>query len=258
MTRLNWKRIARTIAFWRSLRGESVLLPSSQPWSFEAGKAILSLSPHSDDDVIGWGGWLHLNHLQGNTIVSVCLTDGSGGGGALYPDRDALIRLRKEEFRKAAQIIGTDDVLFWDEPDGHLQPNRDLVERLRSLINTFRPDIVILPSFLDAHSDHQATGELLARSLDVKTDKDITCLQGEIWTPLPCWNTYVIVDPVLEMKRRAIQAFETQVRQADFLEAALGLARYRSVFAQAKGRYIECFLAMPCEEYVKIWKLLKP
>jgi LmbE family N-acetylglucosaminyl deacetylase len=257
MIRLNCKRIARAFAFWRVLKGQSLSLPSFRPWQMEPGKTILSLSPHSDDDVIGWGGWLHRNALQGNTIISVCLTDGSGGGGALYTDRETLIRLRKEEFRRAAQLIGTTEVLFWDEPDGQLRPNRDLVKRLGSLINTVCPDIVVLPSFLDAHSDHQATGELLARTLSHKTDRDIMCLQGEIWTPLPYCNAHVVIDPVLEIKERAILTFKTQVCQADFLGAALGLARYRAVFAQVEGRYIECFLATRCDEYVKTWKLLK-
>ena len=257
MLRLDRKQLRRILNFWKEQATCFALLPSSRLWSFEPGKTILSLSPHSDDDVIGWGGWLHLNHLQGNTIVSVCLTDGSGGGGTLYPDKEELIRLRREEFRKAAQLIGTSEVLFWDEPDGQLKPNRNLVNRLQALMDRVGPDIVVLPSFLDAHPDHQATGELLASSLDVKTDRDIICLQGEIWTPLPFFNVHSLIDPVLELKQRAIRSFSTQLCQADFLEAAIGLARYRAVFARAQGRHIECFLATPFDEYVKLWKLLK-
>jgi len=257
MLQLGWKHLRRILEFWKGQATCFPLLHSSQSWSFEPGKTILSLSPHSDDDVIGWGGWLHMNHLEGNRIVSVCLTDGGGGGGTLYPDREELVRHRKQEFRKAAQLIGTTEVLFWDEPDGQLKPSRNLVNRLRALIDKVGPDIIVLPSFLDAHWDHQATGELLARALCGKSYGSVICFQGEIWTPLPFFNVHTVIDPVLELKRRAIQSFSTQLRQADFLEAAIGLARYRAVFAHAEGRHVECFLAAPSDEYVKLWNLLK-
>jgi len=254
MLQLGWKHLRRILKFWKGQATCFPLLHSSQSWSFEPGKTILSLSPHSDDDVIGWGGWLHMNHLEGNRIVSLCLTDGGGGGGRLYPDREELVQVRKQEFRKAAQIIGTDDVLFWDEPDGQLNPNRNLVNRLRGLIDRVCPDIVILPSVLDDHPDHQATGELLAKTLSRETDKDIVCLQGEIWTPLPVWNRFVSIDAVVEVKNRAIQAFETQLKQADLLDASVGLARYRAVFAQQGNQYSECFLGTSSKEYIDLYK----
>ena len=219
-------------------------------WVFKKNTKILSLSPHSDDDVIGWGGWLHTNCIHGNSVVSVCLTDGSKGGGKIYTDRLTLARLREKEAERAAEIIGISEILFWGEPDGELKSSNFLVDKLCHLIADYQPDVVVLPSFLDAHPDHQATAEILAGSLRVYPQKNLICLQGEIWTPLPYWNHYVSIDSVLQVKMQAIKLFETQVTQANFLEASLGLSRYRSVFAQSKGRFIECFLATNAKRYV--------
>ena len=197
-----------------------------------------------------------MNYLQGNSVISVCLTDGSAGGGRMYTDRQELARLRKREAKNASEILGVSEIFFWDEPDGKLKPNKALLKKLHTLILDYQPNIIVLPSFLDDHPDHQATAELLAQCLHTHPQKDLLCLQGEIWTPLPYWNNYVSIDSVLRVKKQAIEIFETQIRQANFLEASLGLSRYRSVFAQHDSQFIECFLVMKSLEYVDLWNAI--
>ena len=225
-------------------------------WKFQKGSKILSLSPHPDDDAIGWGGWLHKNALYGNSVISVCITDGSAGGGTLYSNKQELVRLRKEETCRAAGILGITKLFFWDQPDAELKPNKALINRLHNLILDYRPDIVVLPSFLDDHPDHQTTSEILAKCLHAYPQRNLLCLQGEIWTPLPYWNSFVSIDSVLEVKKQAIKVFETQMKQANLLAASLALARYRGVFAQHCDQYNECFLVMNAIEYVELWKLM--
>lgn len=249
------RNIIRSHPWWRRLTA----LPADErrAWDFRKHQRILSLSPHPDDDVIGWGGWMHRNHLEGNSVTSVCLTDGSAGGGTLYEDERQLVQMRKSEAEAAARLLGISGILFWDEPDGKLKPSMPLLERLHLFMKDYKPHLIVVPSFLDDHPDHHATADLLARHLLRHPRRGLACLQGEIWTPLPHWNTYVSIDSVLNVKRRAIEAFSTQLSQADFVEAFLGLARYRGVTTISGSRFVECFLATTAEDYIRMWRAMR-
>ncbi len=201
------------------------------------GSRILVLAPHPDDDVMGCGGVVHKHHLAGDSIVAVYLTDGRKGGSGEEPE-DQVARLRQEEARKAADILGIDRLVFLDNEDETLSHAPETVQRLAAVLEEARPDVVYVPFLLDGHPDHRAANEILAGAM--KTYRDFTIYGYEIWTLLVP-NCSVDISDVLEVKKSALEQFETQTSRFDLVDAFVGLARYRAVMHFHAVTHVECF-----------------
>src|SRR5205807_1547507 len=91
---------------------------------------VLVISPHPDDEAIGCGGTLRQHVLQGDTVRVVFLTSGENGGHGMPPEETG--RIREEEARAAAEILGISEVEFWREPDGAVRVTSRLTDRLRA------------------------------------------------------------------------------------------------------------------------------
>ena len=75
---------------------------------------VLVVAPHMDDEVIGPGGTLRRHVEAGAAVTVVFLTDGRLGG---YDD-GTLLQRRKEESRRAAELLGFGELIFLDAPTG--------------------------------------------------------------------------------------------------------------------------------------------
>jgi len=103
---------------------------------------------------------------QGSVAWLVCLTSGEAGGEDPDADPLALARTREEEQRRAAAIVGYEEVHFLHQPDGALANDLAVREQLVRLIRAFRPDAVVCQDptvvFHDSrfvnHTDHRAAG----------------------------------------------------------------------------------------------------
>jgi N-acetylglucosamine malate deacetylase 1 len=203
---------------------------------------VLVISPHIDDDVIGCGGVLQQHAMAGATITSVYLRDGG-------PTREA-------EAREAGKLIGVNDLIFlrWGS-----QPQTELLRRsrpgtnaefdiqestiagLREIVEQARPDVVYAPFFLDPHPDHAAAARLLGavmeRGANIKA-----CYLYEVWSPLVP-NALVNITDQAETKRRAINAYHSQVETINMSEGILGLNAYRAEMNRIRG-HAEAFLLL--------------
>lgn len=116
------------------------------PFGEWAGKTILVISPHPDDDIIGAGGGLALLSGRKNRLVVVYLSAGEKGtfDSSLTPDEVRTIR--KREAAAAYRTLGFPDAeLVWlDYPDGELDfaPQLEIRRKLVSLIRRRRPDVI--------------------------------------------------------------------------------------------------------------------
>jgi LmbE family N-acetylglucosaminyl deacetylase len=96
----------------------------------------------------------------------VCCTSGDQGGEDADLDPLELAATREEEQRRAAAVVGYDDVRFLHQPDGALANELPLRELLVREIREFRPDAVFAhdPEVLFYrgagvnHTDHRAAG----------------------------------------------------------------------------------------------------
>jgi LmbE family N-acetylglucosaminyl deacetylase len=224
----------------------------------ERGK-IAVLAPHMDDEVLGCGGTI-ARHVQAGADVSVIfLTDGRYGSAAnaalTGPERGRrqreLIHIRKLEARRAGDILGIGNIAFLDAEDGRLATDLLAAKRLRTILELERPDIVYLPFFLDTHVDHCAASELLIASV-AGTRQDFECRCYEVWTPLfP--NMVVAIDTTIELKKRALTCYESQLADMDYFHTGIGLNAYRSSAIGCKaGRFVEAFFSLPLADYRRL------
>jgi N-acetylglucosamine malate deacetylase 1 len=216
------------------------------------GKRILAISPHSDDESIGAGGLL-LAHRECAEIHIVVLTDGAAYGSTLGAENDVelarrrLVETRKQELLKTAQVLNAKSVEFLSFPDRGLGLSEEAVVKLRSVLESVRPDVVILPWFLDNHPDHKAANQLFAQACD---RKGMLVLGYEIWA-MSDPNAYFEITEQLEDKVSLVKNYESQLKDADYVTFAEGLARVRGyqLIRKTGRRAAEAFVALPAEDY---------
>jgi LmbE family N-acetylglucosaminyl deacetylase len=125
-----------------------------------AGRTILALFAHPDDESLACGGTLARISDAGARVVLYCASRGEAGSTAdpaLVPDGD-LGRVRTRELQDAAATLGIGELLIGDHPDGSLRwtPTMRLRQDIALTVQRHRPDAVITfdEDGLYWHPDH--------------------------------------------------------------------------------------------------------
>ncbi len=120
---------------------------------------ILVFSPHPDDESIALGGYIYSASQNGATVRIILVTDGNKQG---------LKEKRCSEFCKAAALLGisTEQLVFWDYPDGQARSFTDeLTLQAEQEIDSFGPTLILYPHPADRHRDHSIIGGIVERQL---------------------------------------------------------------------------------------------
>jgi len=230
-----------------------------------AVRSVLVLAPHPDDEVIGCGGSLYLHNRAGASVTVVYMTDGRRGSlrlqgnGPRDVEREAfqeeLIQARKAEAAAASQILGVGELVFLDYPDGALHLSAETVRRMRNLLVMHRPDAVYLPFPTDRQRDHVETARIFSAAVGEGTDS-CQVFAYEVWSPLYP-NCMVDIGDVVEVKRKALLQFATQLADNDFARSILGLNAYRAAFYLRGRGYAEAFFRCSPREFRRLcWHLV--
>jgi N-acetyl-1-D-myo-inositol-2-amino-2-deoxy-alpha-D-glucopyranoside deacetylase len=112
-----------------------------------AGRTILAIFAHPDDESIACGGTLARAADAGARVVLLCASRGEAGSvcdAALVPDGD-LGRVRTHELRDAAAVLGVAELIVMDHPDGSLRWAHvpELHHEIVTTIERYRPDAVV-------------------------------------------------------------------------------------------------------------------
>jgi LmbE family N-acetylglucosaminyl deacetylase len=130
-----------------------------------AGRTVLGIFAHPDDESLACGGTLARLADEGARVVVICASRGEAGSvsdASLIADCDlGLVRTR--ELRAAAAVLGVSEVLVLDHPDGDLRWDHiaELHAEIVSAIERYRPDAVITfaEDGLYWHLDHVGVHE---------------------------------------------------------------------------------------------------
>jgi LmbE family N-acetylglucosaminyl deacetylase len=129
---------------------------------------VLAVAAHPDDlEYDGVASALARWTGQGKRLVELLVTRGEAGIDGLVPGEAG--RVREEEQRASARLVGAKAVQFLDYPDGTVQYGLPLRRDLARAIRIWRPDVVVSVNFRDAwprgrsfnHPDHRALGPAL-------------------------------------------------------------------------------------------------
>jgi LmbE family N-acetylglucosaminyl deacetylase len=217
-------------------------------------RRVLVLSPHPDDDIIGCGGTLYKYHLKGSEITSVYMTDGRKGDPGY--NEEELVLIRKEEAKRASAIVGINSLIFLDNRDSELAANSKTIKELSQVIKGIKPDAIFLPFLLDNHPDHIATNSIFVQATK-NYNGDVACYGYEVWTPLSAPNCIIDITEQIKIKREALEQFQNQLAQYNFIEAVIGLSRYRGMVHMLGDKYAEVFVKCSIAEYNRLWRVIQ-
>ena len=130
-----------------------------------AGRSLLAVFAHPDDESIACGGVLALCAERGVRVSLLCATHGENNCGV----RDEVwFEQRARELHDAAAVLGVSEVILLDYRDGFLPWAGDLSDRLEAEIRRLRPDAVITfgKDGLYWHPDHIALCEATTAAVD--------------------------------------------------------------------------------------------
>lgn len=221
-------------------------------------ESALIVAPHYDDEVLGCGG-LAAQLAASNTRVRVLfLTDGSGGVEEIA-DRDAYRARRRQEADEAVKALGADGCDVLDLPDGALGRHLDeAVEGLRRAVLSQRPDLLLVPHPLEVTRDHQAAFAAVHRLLSPLRDADrgefenalrgLRVLLYEVNHP---GHPDLLVDVTAEegALEAAMACYGSQEERHPYLNAALGLRRFRTLSLGPEVKLAEGYRRLRVEDF---------
>ncbi|BAP55543.1 group 1 glycosyl transferase [Thioploca ingrica] len=210
---------------------------------------ILLIAPHSDDEILGCGGTLALLRQNGCHIKVVIITDGKEGDPLGYSVENVVLHRQRESIA-ALNLLGIEDVVFFNQPDSHYQHTLPLANQLTQLLNSYAADWLFLPSVLDFHRDHIAISLSWLEIWQHNGGLERVFLY-EIWSPLPA-NWVVDISSVFALKQQSLQCYELPLKYGNYLAACVGMANYRALYLKQAGQYAEAFLELNQESWQTI------
>ncbi len=249
-------------------------LPPTAPASLTA-RRVLVLAPHYDDEVLGCGGLILQLAAGGAQVVCAFMSDGSGGveGPPEGSTEDEYAERRRAEADAAARVLGIGSVehpgSFLGLRDGALVSSLDrLTGSIEELLEQHKPDLLLVPSPLEATSDHQATFRALHEALisrrrqrteggEELASQDDDSASGDLTLRVVCYEVNhpfypdLLVDVTAEMETiaDAMSRYASQLERHDYIAACRGLRRYRSLSLPDSCRYAEGYCQLKASDF---------
>lgn len=216
---------------------------------------VLVVAPHADDETLGAGGAIARFVDEGRNVSVVVMTGRGEKPHPLFAD-DFFHRVR-DEFRAAMGVLGVENYFFRDLPTTLLgeTPLHEINRMAVDIVDSVRPDIVLLPFEHDLHRDHGILNYAFRVALRPHLERNRRAhvvLAYEVPTEThlqpphlaPSFEPHVWLDisDHLARKRDALSCFASQIVPAPglrSLEAIEALATWRG--AQIGVRAAEAF-----------------
>ncbi|MBK7996148.1 MAG: PIG-L family deacetylase [Blastocatellia bacterium] len=225
--------------------------------SLEVIEAILVISPHPDDLEIAMGGTVAKEIAQGKKVISIVLTDGRRSQRSFVCSDEEIAKIRQQEVREAAQVLGISKLYNLELEDLHTSENQEkLNKQLSKLIKQYKPKEIYLPHpELDRHPTHQLAARLVFKLIEelINNNKDndlatVKIWAYEVWGLFANWDLEVDISDFAEKKLAAINCHKSQIKDLAYSEGVLGLNRWRAVFSNphsiSKTTYKEVFIKL--------------
>lgn len=204
---------------------------------------VLAVGAHPDDIEIGCGGTLVLFKRKGHEVYILILTRGEASGDPT---------VREKECRKAASILGADELIFGNLQDTKITDGIETIMAIENVINQIKPDIIFTHSYKDGHQDHRNTG--MAALSAARNSKKVLLYESPAALREFCPQVFVDISTTFDVKLKALEMFGSQaskvyfkgsnmldhVRNFPYVSNAVeGLARFRGF--QAGVTFAEAF-----------------
>ena len=179
---------------------------------------ILAFGAHPDDVELAASGTLIRSARAGAKTGVISLTRGETGTRGTPAGRAA-------EFDAASAVMGTSHHEMLSLPDGRLRADEPSREAVIREIREHRPRIVLLPYWEDRHPDHPAASRIIEEAaflagLAKRDTGQEPYRPSQLVYYMNAWEfepSFIVdVSGMIEEKRRALQAYSSQVYNAGF------------------------------------------
>ena len=194
---------------------------------------LLAIGAHPDDIEIFMFGFISVCKERKDQIYLAVATDGSAGGDNSKND---LVKKRKKETIKALSNFA--NPIFLNLKDGELVISKNAFLKIKNLITTIKPDLILTHAPEDYHPDHRVLSKMVldAASFLIPVLYADT-LMGVNFLP----DYYVDITKFFPNKEEAILFHESQ-NPIKFLNATRLQNRFRSAQCNTKtNNYAEAF-----------------
>jgi LmbE family N-acetylglucosaminyl deacetylase len=181
-------------------------------------KNILVIAAHPDDEVIGMGGTIAVHAARGDEVFIAILTDGAT---VQFPDDPGMVARKKEQAIKAAELLGAKEVFSGNFPDQRLDvtPLLEVNRFVESVVRQVEPQVIYTHHFAELNADHRIAYEaaaVAARPFGLASFEKLLCYSvdtlAHAGTTVPRFNVYSDISETLELKLRAMEIYDTEVR----------------------------------------------
>lgn len=202
-------------------------------------RTVLIVAAHTDDEALGCGGTVAKHVDDGDTVHAVFMADGVT---SRQDATDAEMEQRNSAAASAHRMLGIEQTYMLGFPDNRMDsvPLLDIVQRLEGILEKVKPEVIYTHHIGDLNIDHQITHKAVMTACrpvpgaSVKEIYAFEVLSSTEWnTPgflnfIP--NVFVDISKHLEMKLKALQFYELEMRKEPHSrskENALRLAELR-------------------------------
>ncbi len=197
----------------------------------EFNKTVLVVHAHPDDTESFCAGTLALLKARGFKIVIATMTP--GGMGSISENEKEMAAIRKEEARKAAEVLDAEYYCL-EQRDGYVFDNIDARVKVTSLIRKVHAGIVFTHLPFDYHSDHRTTcsiveaATMLAVLKNVPTDEPPAAATPLLYHTEPFGYTDTLGRPVPDPSFFVdiTETFEKKITMLSFHESQKRLMKH--------------------------------
>lgn len=215
--------------------------------------SVLIIAAHPDDEVLGCGGSIAKFSKEGIKVTVAFLADGESSRGN-SKNYDNLILKRRQNAKKALNILGCSSIEFLDYPDNRLDSIDllTLVKSVEKLIYKYKPLTIFTHFQNDLNIDHQITHKAVMTACRPQPN---FCVKNMFFFEVPSsteWNTresfipnyYIDITKSLNTKIKSLGHYNTEMRKYPHprsIKAIENLAHYRGSSVGLKAA--EAFIA---------------
>jgi LmbE family N-acetylglucosaminyl deacetylase len=189
-------------------------------------KRILVIAAHPDDEVLGCGGTMARLSQEGREVFIAILGEGITSRYAQREQADRkLLQALHGRSRKAAKLLGAKDIFMHEFPDNRFDsvPMLEVVKVIEGLVERLKPEAVYTQHGGDLNIDHVVTFRAALTATRpmaghcVKAVYAYEVASSSEWafqqfSPVFHPNVFVDIASTLDLKIRAMQAYESEAR----------------------------------------------
>jgi LmbE family N-acetylglucosaminyl deacetylase len=188
---------------------------------------VVVVAAHPDDEVLGCGGTIARLCQEGRAVHVLLMADGETSR-EMAPGQDAgdkSVSMRNQAAIVASKILGCSSIKLLNLPDNRMDGLEllDVVKEIESFVNRYQPQTVMSHHASDVNIDHRVIHDAVVTAcraqpgFPVKELRFFEVPSSTEWRPPGgiepfCPNLFVDISSTLEVKLRALEAYESELR----------------------------------------------